>query len=189
MTDEEIIKKVIKGQQEYFSILVDRYKDRIYTMAYNYTNSSSEAEDLAQEAFVKIFKKLSYFNFKSKFSTWVYKVSMNVCVDWHRKNKKWKMIQLNQKPEYLLEGMDAQSLQVEEIVINNENREAFNKILMNLKAQYKFVIILYYCQGLSVVEISEILCLPQKTVYTRIRRGRQQLSDLINKHRMGVDDS
>lgn len=188
MTDEEIIQKVIKGQQEYFSILVERYKDRIYTMAYNYTNSTSEAEDLAQEVFVKIYKKLSYFNARSKFSTWVYKVCMNVCVDWHRKNKKWKMIQLKQKTEDLFEDLDAKSLQVEDIVINNENREVFNRILMNLKEQYKFAIILYYCQGVSIAQISEILGMPEKTVYTRIRRGRKQLSDLMLRYRMEVDD-
>lgn len=189
MTDEEIIQKVIKGQQEYFSILVERYKDRIYTMAFNYTNNSSEAEDLAQEVFVKIYKKLSYFNHKSKFSTWVYKVSMNVCADWHRKNKKWKVIQLNQNPEDFLEEINAKSLQVEDIVINNENRKAFNKIIMMLKDKYKFAIILYYCQGLSIIQISEVLSLPEKTVYTRIRRGRKQLSDLINKYMMGADES
>lgn len=189
MTDEEIIQKVIRGQQENFSILVDRYKDRIYTMAYDYTNSSSEAEDLAQEVFVKIYKKLSYFNHKSKFSTWVYKVSMNVCLDWHRKNKKWKVIQLNQNPEDFIEEINAKSIQVEDIVINNENREAFNKILMKLKDKYKSAIILYYCQDLSITQISEILSLPEKTVYTRIRRGRKHLSDLINRQRIGVDDS
>lgn len=183
MTDEEIIQKVIKGQREYFSILVDRYKDKIYSMAYHYTNGSIEAEDLAQEVFVKIFQKVAYFNYKSKFSTWVYKVAMNSCTDWHRKNKKWSMIYLSTEPKDIIDKND-----VEGIIVNNENKETLINCITKLKDKYKFAIILYYCQNLSIIQMSEILNLPEKTVYTRIRRGRKQLCELIEKYSIGVDD-
>ncbi len=185
MTDELIIHKVLEGNTHIFSLLVDRYKDKVFGLVYRFTNDFGEAQDVSQEVFMKIFKSLHLFEEKSKFSTWVYKICYNVCIDWTRKNKK-RIKQL------VSEGGDAltrieDDTNIEDSYIERQKSAAIRQAIGALPEKYRTVLILFHYQGLTYEEIGEILGMPVKTVETRLYRGRGHLRKRLYQYSLGGD--
>ncbi|MDP4094476.1 MAG: sigma-70 family RNA polymerase sigma factor [Bacillota bacterium] len=171
MTDEEIIEQVLGGNIHIFSEIVDRYKDYVFNLIYRFTYNYCEAEDISQEIFINIYKKLDKFHGGSKFSTWIYRISYNLCIDWYRKNK-------NKPPGVSLEDFTEpfdKCLSPEETVIDHQKAVELHKSIMKLDKKYIDVLILFYFQEQSYEEISTVLDLPVKTVETRLYRGRNLL--------------
>jgi RNA polymerase sigma-70 factor (ECF subfamily) len=172
MTDEEIVEKVLSGDIHIFSDIVDKYKDFIFNLICRFTFNYNEAEDISQEIFINIYKNLDKFRGGSKFSTWVYRISYNLCIDWYRKNK-------NKPPGIALdditEPVAINALSAEETFIENEKAVELHKAIMKLNKKYIDVLVLFYYQELSYEEIAAVLKLPVKTVETHLYRGRALL--------------
>ena len=179
---EEIIKRRIKqlkkGDQDAFADIVDFYKDKIYQLCYRMVGNAHEAEDIAQEAFIRAYINIHSYDLQRKFSTWLYRIATNLCIDRIRKKK----------PDYYLdaevagtEGLNmysqvaADGLLPEEEVENIELQGEIQQQILKLPDKYRSVIVLKYIDELSLKEISEILGLPVNTVKTRIHRGREAL--------------
>lgn len=171
MTDEEIVKQVLNGNIHIFSEIVDKYKDYVFSLIYRFTYNCSEAEDISQEIFINIYKNLNKFHGGSKLSTWIYRISYNLCIDWYRKNK-------NKPPgisfDDITEPVDC-NLSPEEKFLEHTKAVELHKSIMKLDKKYIDVLILFYYQELSYEEISAILDLPVKTVETQLYRGRNKL--------------
>jgi RNA polymerase sigma-70 factor, ECF subfamily len=172
------IKQVLKGDQSAYSEIVEMYKDQVFQICYRMLGNRHEAEDMAQEAFIRAYVNIQSFNQKKKFSTWLYRIATNLCIDRIRKKK----------PDYYLdaevEGTDGLTMysQIphdgklpEEEVVGLELQETIQREILNLPEKYRSVIVLKYIEELSLQEISEILDLPLGTVKTRIHRGREAL--------------
>lgn len=172
MTDRAIIEQVLAGNTHSFSELVNRYKDKVFSLVYRFTNDFGEAQDISQEVFINVFRKLHTFHEKASFSTWLYRISYNYCIDWTRKNKK----RLRQEPGYeeQVELADAR-MNVEESFLDMQKRKHLRKAILQLDEKYRNVLILFHFQELSYEEIGEIMQVPLKTVETRLYRGRQLL--------------
>lgn len=183
MTDEYVVQKILDGNTHIFSVIVDKYKDKIFSMVYRFTNDYNEAQDLSQEVFIQVFKNIHLFNEKSKFSTWIYRVSYNLCIDWSRKNKK-RLKQMFSSEEYLKEPVDERH-DVERNYIEKQRQLVLRKCINNLSEKYRTALILFHYQGLSYEEIAEILKMPVKTVETRLYRGRNLLKKSLGKHNYG----
>ncbi|MGJ7922809.1 RNA polymerase sigma factor SigW [Neobacillus sp. LXY-4] len=183
---EEIVKKrikqVLKGDQNAFEEIVDIYKDKVYQLCYRMLGNKHESEDVAQEAFIRAYVNLASFNIKLKFSTWLYRIATNLCIDRLRKKK----------PDYYLdaeiagtEGLTMYSQIPAETVLPEdelESMEVHSQIqheISKLPDKYRTVIILKYIEELSLNEISEILEMPLGTVKTRIHRGREALRNQL----------
>ncbi|KPU43081.1 ECF RNA polymerase sigma factor SigW [Oxobacter pfennigii] len=180
MQDESIIKAVLKGHTAGYAILVDRYKNIIFDLCYKYTYDYSEAQDLSQEILLKAYKKLSTFKNSSKFSTWLYRIGVNTCIDWVRKNKKYSgTISIDQ--DRYIELLPSQNPVPEDIVVDSEKRELLRNAIHSLPEKYKTVIILYNYKNLSCKEISDILGVAVNTVETRLYRGKKLLRDKLLK--------
>lgn len=179
---EEIVKKrikeVIKGDQNAFGEIVELYKDKVFQLCYRMLGNRHEAEDIAQEAFIRAYVNINSFNINLKFSTWIYRIATNLCIDRIRKKK----------PDYYLDaevsGSDgltmysqiaADTALPEEELQSLELQETIQKEISKLPEKYRTVIVLRYIEELSLNEISEILDLPLGTVKTRIHRGREAL--------------
>jgi RNA polymerase sigma-70 factor, ECF subfamily len=179
---EEIVKKrikqVIKGDQNAFGEIVEIYKDKVFQLCFRMVGNRHEAEDLAQEAFVRAFVNISSFNQALKFSTWLYRIATNLCIDRLRKKK----------PDYYLDAevagtegltmysqIPAKTVLPEEEVVSLEIQQQIQLEISKLPEKYRSVIVLKYIEELSLNEISEILELPLGTVKTRIHRGREAL--------------
>ena len=172
------IKQVLKGDQNAYGEIVELYKDKIFQLCFRMLGNRHEAEDVAQEAFIRAYVNIQGFNQKKKFSSWIYRIATNLCIDRIRKKK----------PDYFLdaevpgtEGLNMYS-QIssdnplpEEKLVSLELQETVQREIANLPEKYRAVIVLKYIEELSLNEISEILDLPLGTVKTRMHRGREFL--------------
>lgn len=175
---KERINQVLKGDHNAFGEIVEIYKDKVFQICFRMLGNRQEAEDLAQEAFVRAYVNIRSFNITMKFSTWLYRIATNLCIDRLRKKK----------PDYYLdaevagtEGLNMYSqiasdvAKPEEEVESLELQETIQVEIMKLPEKYRSVIVLKYIEELSLKEISDILDLPVGTVKTRIHRGREAL--------------
>lgn len=178
------IKQVLKGDQNAFSDIVNLYQNRLYQVCYRMLGNKHEAEDIAQEAFVRAYTNLHTFDQKRKFSTWLYRIATNLCIDRIRKKK----------PDYYLDaevagtdGLDmysqiaADDQLPEEQLEQMELQDRIQYEISRLPDKYRSAIVLKYMEELSLQEISEILDLPLGTVKTRIHRGREALRKQLHK--------
>ncbi|WP_445490862.1 RNA polymerase sigma factor SigW [Niallia sp. 03133] len=172
------IKQVLKGDQNAFGEIIEIYKDKVYQICYRMLGNRHEAEDMAQEAFIRAYVNIHRFNIDLKFSTWLYRIATNLCIDRIRKKK----------PDYYLdaevpgtEGLNmysqisADTRLPEDDVESLELQALIQTEISKLPDKYRAVIVLKYIEELSLNEISEILELPLGTVKTRIHRGREAL--------------
>jgi len=172
------IKQVIKGDQDAFGEIVEIYKNSVYQLCYRMLGNRHEAEDIAQEAFLRAYVNIRSFNQDLKFSTWLFRIATNLCIDRMRKKK----------PDYYLDAevagtegltmysqISSDSPLPETEVESLELQETFQKEILKLPEKYRAAIVLKYMKDLSLNEISEILDLPLGTVKTRIHRGREAL--------------
>ena len=172
------IKQVLKGDRNAFGEIVELYKDKVFQLSFRMLGNRHEAEDIAQEAFIRAFVNIQSFNMNLKFSTWLYRIATNLCIDRIRKKK----------PDYYLDAevAGAEGLTMysqipsklrlpEEDVESLELHDTIQNEIMKLPEKYRSVIILKYIEELSLKEISEILDMPLGTVKTRIHRGREAL--------------
>ncbi|QDP38927.1 RNA polymerase sigma factor SigW [Radiobacillus deserti] len=172
------IKQVKKGDHAAFEDVVTFYQNKVYQICFRMIGNKHEAEDLAQEAFIRAFVNIQSFDSTKKFSTWLYRIATNVSIDRIRKKK----------PDYYLdaevkgtEGLDMYSQLSSDQPLPEEELESLEmqtyiqNEIMALPPKYRSVIALRYLDELSLLEISEILDIPVGTVKTRIHRGREAL--------------
>lgn len=179
MNDYELVKKCLDGEKEYFSEIITRYKNLVYAVILKMINNKEDANDLAQETFIKIYKNLDKYYPSFKFSTWIVKVTTNNVIDYHRK-KKYETVSMED-----IDYKIGVSSSPEEDCINNEERLYLNKLIDELPEIYKVPIILYHKQGFSYQEIAEIINEPLSKVKNRIFRARKILKKEILKMREG----
>ena len=172
------IKQVIKGDQNAFGEVVELYKDKVYQICFRMLWDRHEAEDAAQETFLKAFLNIHTYNQNKKFSTWLYRIATNLCIDKIRKKK----------PDYHLDaeiaGTDGMNMYAhlasgdqlpEEEVESLEVQASIHEAILQLPDKYRAVIVLKYIEELPLQEIADILELPLGTVKTRVHRGREAL--------------
>ena len=179
MTDIALIEACLAGDQEAFAELITRYKNLVYSLILRKTKDSEEANDLAQDVFIKVYKNLHAYSPEYKFSTWVIRITTNHIIDQYRKNKQETVPIEDHAHELVATGTSGSP---EAVYIKREQTRRINKIVENLPAMYKIPIVLYHQQGLSYQEISDIIGEPLSKVKNRIFRGRKLLKDsLLNE--------
>ncbi|MFY9176062.1 MAG: sigma-70 family RNA polymerase sigma factor [Caldicoprobacterales bacterium] len=173
--ESQLVEKSMDGDLDAFEELVLLFDKKIYNYCLRMTNNYSDAEDLAQEVFLKVYRNLKNFRKDSKFSTWIYRIAYNTCIDNYRK-KRLKLLSLSKIDD------DQQEIDIpspeplpEEQVISSEKYRLIKECIADLKPRYKSAIILRDIQNYSYKEIAEILDIPIGTVKSDINRGRALL--------------
>lgn len=173
--DTWYIERVLKGDTQYFSYFVDKYKDVVFSIALKVLRNREDAEEMAQESFVKAFKSLHTFKGEAKFSTWLYRITYNNCISEVRK-KKLKFVstdevQISDEPEEMdLDGIPA------------ENRAKYVKAALEKLPEDEYILILlYYFEDKSVDEISEITGLTASNAKVKLFRARKKLYTILNE--------
>ncbi|MBN6187539.1 RNA polymerase sigma factor SigW [Aneurinibacillus sp. BA2021] len=178
ITEQRIIQKAKNGDRDAFAELVDLYKDKVYHVSYRMLGNRQEAEDVAQETFLRVYANLDNYDPQYKFSTWIYRIASNLSIDTLRKRKKNLSIDAEISGT---EGVDWHdrladtSKGPEEEVLTDELQEEVQGAIMGLSPKYRAVMLLRYIEDLSLQEISEAVQLPISTIKTRIHRGREAL--------------
>ncbi|HPE74478.1 MAG TPA: sigma-70 family RNA polymerase sigma factor [Draconibacterium sp.] len=182
LQDYELVQKALLGDEKAFARLLSRYKDTIYFMLLKMLNNRSDAEDLTLEAFGKAFKNLHQYSPTYAFSTWLFKIASNNCIDFLRK-KKGITISLEAENEQgeVSETMRLKSkdLNPEERLIRKQKAILLHKVVRRLKPHYQTLVELRYFNELSYEEIAKELNLPLGTVKAQLFRARQMLFKLI----------
>ena len=187
LQDYELVQKALKGDEKAFARLLSRYKDTIYFMLLKMLNNRSDAEDLTLEAFGKAFKNLHQYSPTYAFSTWLFKIASNNCIDFLRK-KKGIMISLENDNEQIeineTSRIKSKDLNPEERLIRKQKAILLHKVVRRLKPHYQTLVELRYFKELSYEEIANELNLPLGTVKAQLFRARQMLFKLIESTEM-----
>jgi len=181
--DFELVKQAVEhGNQMAFTELMGLYRDTIYFMLVKMTGNVDDAEDLTLEAFGKAFKNLSQYTPDYAFSTWLFKIASNNCIDFMRKKKKNVLANDNYddvSESYHVKSMASEGLDPEENLIKSQKIELMRKVVEKLKPRYKKLIQLRYFDEYSYEEICEELDLPLGTVKAQLFRAREFLFNIL----------
>ncbi len=169
LSDEQLVKKIIQGETYFFDELVTRYRKQVFSICYRMVRQREEAEDLAQEVFVKAYRYLKQYNPEHKFSSWILKIATNTSIDALRK-KKLDTMPLEEEIETHREDMSA-----EKAFLQEEARQEIESAIGRLPQEHRIVVLLYHQQGKSYQEIADILDIPLSMVKNRLFRARKTL--------------
>jgi RNA polymerase sigma-70 factor (ECF subfamily) len=178
-----LVARTKKGDVAAFEELINGYEKKAYNIAYRMMSNEEDAKDMAQEAFIKIYKSIKGFREESSFSTWLYRIVTNTCLDELRKRKRSETVPLeinfqNDKGTAHIEiGADKET--PEDICERIEKRQLIHNAIDSLNEDYKTVIILRDIQGFGYAEIASILNCSLGTVKSRINRARNMLKEKL----------
>ena len=177
-SDYELVQDCVQGNPHAFEELLERYKNLVYSVVLRMVNDLDDANDLAQEVFIKTYKNLNRYSPEFKFSTWIIKIATNTVIDFRRK-KKPESIDID---EMVYEPAD--EVTPETNYVQNEGKRALAAAIEKLPDMYKVPIVLYHIEDMSYQEISDILEISLSKVKNRIFRGRKMLKDIIAGERV-----
>jgi RNA polymerase sigma factor (sigma-70 family) len=179
--DYELVLHAMDGDQRAYADLLGRYRDAIYFMLLKMVNNASDAEDLTIEAFGKAFKNINQYTPNYAFSTWLFKIATNNCIDFIRK-KKLNNVSLDQGVNHedsVPMTIPTDTLDPEENLINQQKVVLLRSVVAKLKPRYRKLIELRYFHEFSYEEISEELELPIGTVKAQLFRARELLYNIL----------
>lgn len=184
---KELIKKAKNGDEESFETLIKACSARAYNIALRYLRNEEDALDVLQESYIKIFRYLGRFREDSSFDTWVYRIVVNSCNDFLRKNsvdrKTDRLYRQDEDGEVAIEFSDPSPNPEEQMLEKEKSQEILN-CLERLPQDHREVLILREIQGFSYEEIAQILKCSQGTVKSRINRGRSKLREIVLEQKL-----
>ncbi|MDR0861280.1 MAG: RNA polymerase sigma factor [Oscillospiraceae bacterium] len=182
MTHEEemvIIAKVLAGEHNAYEQLVLAHQDKIYGLALKLLHNAQDAEDIAQEVFVKAFTGLQAYRGEARFSVWLYRMTYNMCIDRTRRAKR-APLQMPHAEEVEFDIKDP-SLTPEELLLQRETRDAIERGLQTLPQNQREILILREVTGMSYADIAATLGIGEGTVKSRISRARDALVEYLKR--------
>lgn len=184
MDENKIIEQVLAGDSNAFGTLVETYQDRVYNLALRMCGNPDDAFDLSQEAFFRAWRGLSGFQGEAAFSTWLFRLTANVCLDWLRAKKRRPTVSLtavdDDGEEVQMEIADP-GKSPEEILEAAEDRAALAKAMNQLPVEYRQILTMRAINYMSYTEIADALQLREGTVKSRLSRARLALRNLLVK--------
>jgi RNA polymerase sigma-70 factor (ECF subfamily) len=186
VSDEELVRAYLEGDAAAFEELVSRYENTIMNMAYRLLGNRSDASDVCQEVFVLLLRKFGSFRGEAKFSTWLYRVSLNACHDYARRLK--RHISLSESASEDLPEMEQRlpdsSVEMPEISVERAEVQAtVQEGIARLPYKFKEVIYLHDLKGYNYKEVAEILDISLGTVKSRLNRARNRLAKELQDYR------
>ena len=169
--ENDLIDRTLAGNEDAYAELVDHYKSYAFTIALKILNNRPEAEEAAQDAFIKAFHYLKGFNRQARFSTWLYRIVFNTSVSYKRKNR-----QVMSSIEF------HDSANEESSSLERDDKKAFvSKAMDHLNESDRLAIQLFYIKEFSLEEVAELMGQNMNTLKVRIHRARQRLADVLKK--------
>jgi len=172
-TDEELVALATAGDLDCFNQLVTRWERPIYALAYRPLGREEEARDVTQEAFLRAFRGLRSFRGDAKFSSWLYRITLNLCRDWIRRERRTPIAQMPEgvDPIDVADEHVSPAESVEDLVARRELSEAVERAMAELPEEQRTAILLKEYHGLTFQEIADMLHCPLSTVKTRLYQG------------------
>ena len=180
--ENEVIKRIIGGEIEFYEILVRRNNQKLYRVIRSYIKDETEIEDIMQDSYIKAFTKLYQFKLESSFSTWLIRIGINECLA--RLKEMGKLYHLNEQLNYFesekaLEIPDKIQLNPQDKMIRNEAKQILENAIDNLDAKYRIVYIMREVEEMSLNEIAIALDLTVANVKVRLHRSKEMLKEKL----------
>ncbi len=190
-SDETLAWQAQQGISDAFAILVDRHKSRVYRTLYQVVGDDQDAQDLAQEVFLKVYRNLVNYRGDAAFSTWLHRLTINLALDWLRARKRRPLqVPLTPPPD----GADRPIRELfsggatpEEALIRQDRQQQVRDAIHNLPADYREVVLFHHMHHLSYQQISDRIGAPIRTIETRLYRARAMLKRSLSDGEGGDD--
>jgi len=170
--DSVLVSQCLRGDRKAFEVIVERYQKPVFNLALRIVNDYDDAQDVTQSAFVKAFENLKSYNPKYKFFSWLYRIALNESLN---------LVHQKKDLEELDEGLESKDKSPEEAYEDVALSEKIRDALMELRVDYRAVVVLKHFQNLSYKEVATILEVPEKTVKARLFTARQLLRGILTK--------
>ncbi len=182
-SDEGLVAQVQAGDTEAFDELIRRYKDKIYSTIYHMTSQREDAYDLLQEVFLNAFKAIPRFRLDAKFSSWIYRIAVNTTINHLKQRRRTTMMSLDRMEteegdfEASLVAADVQNTGNETIGNSDiqELQKKLNEAIQGLSEEHRTVVVMHDIQGMTHVQIADVLKIPEGTVKTRLFHAHKNL--------------
>lgn len=176
LNDQHYINLAISGNSNAFAVLVDRHKSFVFTLSIKMLQNREEAEEVAQDVFIKVYRSLQKFKTESKFSTWLYRITYNTCLDRMRSKKRNTQVFSFDNFE---EDEVVSLISVLDTIEERERKQMIQKCLDLLPAEDSFLLTLYYFQENSLKEISRIMGFNENNLKIKLFRSRRRLTAIL----------
>ena len=184
LSDESLMLRVKEGDHRAFEILVSRYEQKLLSFAYRLLGDFDGAKDLVMETFLRIYKHALKYEPRSKFSTYIYKVTRNLCINEFKKREFRKTDSLDELG--INEGFEyaGSSLNPAEVLERSERQQLVQKALSELPEDQKTILILTEFQGMSYERVAQVMGCSMGTVKSRIHRARKKIKEWMERHEL-----
>jgi RNA polymerase sigma-70 factor (ECF subfamily) len=171
-TDEELVARSIGGDNDSFNQLILRWERPIYALAYRTIGREEDARDVCQETFLRAFRALPGFRGQAKFSSWLYRIALNLCRDWIRRERRAAIVQPSEDVDLMdLAAAAEPSESIEDLVARKDMTRVVEQAMARLPDDQRTAIVLKEYHGLTFQEIADLLGCPLSTVKTRLYQG------------------
>ena len=185
-TDEELVARSIGGDADSFNQLILRWERPIYALAYRTIGREEDARDVCQETFLRAFRALPGFRGQAKFSSWIYRIALNLCRDWMRRERRTGSVQPPEDVDLMdLVAAAEPSESIEDLVARNDQMRAVERAMALLPEDQRTAIVLKEYHGLTFQEIADLVGCPLSTVKTRLYQGLSVLRRELGKTAAG----
>lgn len=189
--DYKLVVRALEGEQSAYAELMERYRESIYYMLLKMVNNTDDADDLTIEAFGKAFKRLSQYHPSYAFSTWMFKIASNNCIDFIRRERKKRTMSIdtgitNDDGDSVTFDIESDGRDPEEELIRDQKMETMREVVMKLKPRYRELVILRYFKEYSYDEIAAELNLPLGTVKAQLFRAREFLANMMKNTKESI---
>ena len=188
-----LIEQAKAGDGEAFDVLTRRHIEKAYSIAYQMLSNPEDARDLVQDAFFEVYRTLDRFDLQYRFSTWLYRILINKCINYRKRETRRRMLTFS---EHLPQRENSESVSMpvhmvskqttpHDMLEHKELRHAIDDALASLSERHRTVVVLFDLEGLSHKQIAEILQCPEGTVMSRLHHGRLKLKNILTKRLKG----
>ena len=185
--DQSLVSRCLDGNQAAWEELVRIHTRQVYGMCYRFTGSGSEAQDLTQEVFLRVFKTIKTFHsVEGSFATWLARVTRNLLIDHYRRTRQERVTDSIEEQLPTMEAGAAASARPDHALAGREASEILQATLQKLSPDLREAVILRDLQEMEYREIAGVLAVPEGTVKSRINRGRAELARLLRKQKLAL---
>lgn len=190
--ESDLVRRAQEGDRDAFRELVQKYQRKVYSISYGMLKNNDDALDVSQEVFVKVFRYLEKFNHQSSFYTWLYRITVNMCIDHIRKNKRVRNVEYDDRISHSgdVEGDEhilpsTLGLNPDKVYGRKELREKMLEALDTLSEKHRVILIMREVDGMSYEEMAEALDISKGTVMSRLFHARKYFQDAISEYIQG----
>ncbi len=182
--DFSLIKAIQSGDHQAFESLIRRYQRQVANLIYVTMGNHDDVDDIAQEVFIRVYRSLPRFKFDASFFSWIYRITMNLCIDEIRKRKIRKVLSLDFLTEDALEKSrkNKDHVMPSDSILADERRQMVQSALQRLKPEHRDILVLREYKDLGYSEIAEALNISLEAVKSRIFRARWELKNLLSEY-------